>query len=69
MEGHFESEKYFKEHKQEIINQFEFKLKNFYSKNKFFKLLTNSNSVSICVRQNRFSEKLRKINSTDIKMS
>jgi hypothetical protein len=69
VEGHFESEKYFNEHKKEIINQFEFKLKNFYSKNKFFKMLTNSNSVSICVRQNRFSEKLRKINSNDMKMS
>ena len=69
LEGHFESEKYFEKYKDEIINQFKFKFKNFYSKNKFFELLTKSNSVSICVRQNRFSEKLRKINSNDINMS
>ena len=69
LEGHFESEKYFYKYKQEIVSQFDFKLKNFYSKNKFLEMLTKSNSVSICVRQNRFSEKLRKINSDDIKKS
>ena len=69
LEGHFESEKYFKEHKHEVANQFKFKNEKFYSKNKFFNTLNDTNSVSICIRQNRFSEKLRKINSTDLKKS
>ena len=69
LEGHFESEKYFKSYEKEIINQFKFKFESFYSKNKFFEMLTKSNSVSICIRQDRFSEKLRKINSNDIKKS
>jgi hypothetical protein len=69
IEGHFESEKYFHNYKQEIINEFVFKYKDYYSKNKFFGQISNSNSISICVRQDRFSEKLRKINSRDIKKS
>jgi hypothetical protein len=69
LEGHFESEKYFKEHKDEIANKFKFKNEKFYSKNIFFNTLNDTNSVSICIRQNRFSEKLRKINSTDRKES
>lgn len=69
IEGHFESEKYFKDYKKEIINQYEFKLKDFYSKNIYYNQILNSNSVSICIRQNRFSEKLRKIDSRDIKKS
>jgi hypothetical protein len=69
LEGHFESERYFKEHKDEIVNQFKFKNEKFYSKNKFFNTLNDTNSVSICIRQNRFSEKLRKVNSTDRKKS
>ena len=69
IEGHFESEKYFKDYKKEIIDQYEFKLKDFYSKNNYYNQILNSNSVSICIRQNRFSEKLRKINSNDIKKS
>jgi hypothetical protein len=69
IEGHFESERYFQDFKNEIINQFNFKNKDFYSKNKFFDEITNSNSVSICIRQNRFSEKIRNINHSDIKKS
>ena len=69
LEGHFESEKYFENYKSEIINQYNFKFKNFYSSNKFFNRITKSNSISICIRQNRFSEKLRAITSIDIKNS
>tara|TARA_B100000902_G_scaffold203408_1_gene193964 strand:+ start:2521 stop:3459 length:939 start_codon:yes stop_codon:yes gene_type:complete len=69
LEGHFESEKYFEKYKKEIIDQYDFKLKNFYSQNKFYNQILNTNSVAICIRQNRFSEKLRKINSSDINKS
>ena len=67
LEGHFESEKYFEKYKNEIIDQYDFQLKDFYSQNKFYNQILNSNSVAICIRQNRFSEKLRKINSSDMK--
>ena len=69
LEGHFESEKYFEKYKNEIIDQYDFQLKDFYSQNKFYNQILNSNSVAICIRQNRFSEKLRKINSSDINKS
>jgi hypothetical protein len=69
LEGHFESEKYFIDYRKEIINQFDFKFKDYYSKNNFYSEIVNSNSISICIRQNRFSEKLRKINSEDLKKS
>jgi hypothetical protein len=69
IEGHFESEKYFKYYQNEIIQQFEFIFKDYYSKNSFYNEIVNSNSISICIRQNRFSEKLRKINAEDLKKS
>ncbi|MDC0416931.1 alpha-1,2-fucosyltransferase [Candidatus Pelagibacter sp.] len=69
IEGHFESEKYFKYYENEIIQQFEFIFKDYYSKNSFYNEIVNSNSISICIRQNRFSEKLRKINAEDLKKS
>jgi len=69
VEGHFESEKYFNDYQNEIINQFDFIFKDYYSKNNFYNEIVNSNSISICIRQNRFSEKLRKINSEDLKKS
>jgi len=69
VEGHFESEKYFNDYHNEIINQFDFEFKDYYSKNNFYNEIVNSNSISICIRQNRFSEKLRKINAEDLKIS
>ena len=69
VEGHFESEKYFNDCHNEIINQFDFEFKDYYSKNNFYNEIVNSNSISICIRQNRFSEKLRKINAEDLKKS
>jgi len=69
IEGHFESEKYFSNFKKDINNEFTFKFKDLYIKNELFKLINNSNSVSICLRQNRFSEKFRKISYFDKKKS
>ena len=69
VEGHFESSKYFLDFKDEIIKQFSFVNANHYKKNQYYDLIKNSNSVSICVRQNRFSEKIRNINILDKKKS
>ena len=56
VEGYYQSEKYFISHKNELIN--EFKIKNDYIdlKNHLIKDLKHNESVSICIRQNRFSE-------------
>ena len=56
LEGHFESEKYFCDYKKDIINDFRFINENEYEKNIYLKDLCLNNSVSICLRQNRFSE-------------
>ena len=59
IEGHFETEKYFHKYKNELKSQFTLKNENFYSKNKYFDLINNNHKVvSICIRQNRFSERI-----------
>ena len=55
IEGFYESEKYFSDFKSELIK--EYTIKNEYiNDNKFIKLLSSSNSVSIHIRRNRFIE-------------
>ena len=61
IDGNFESEKYFKEYKKDLIE--EFSLKSNLNKNKYLDIINNQNVVSICIRQNRFSE--RKKNKFD----
>jgi len=56
MEGHFESEKYFIDCKDEISSEFIFKKADLYQKNSYFNEIVNSNSISLCIRQNRFIE-------------
>jgi hypothetical protein len=56
MEGYFESEKYFSHIKEIIINEFFFKNSDKYKVSPFYKLLNQENAVTICIRQNRFSE-------------
>ena len=56
VEGYFESEKYFVKYRDQIINEFKFKNSDLYKNNPYFKNLIQSNSVAICVRQNRFIE-------------
>lgn len=56
MEGHFESEKYFIDYKDEISSEFIFKKADLYKKNSYFNTIVNSNSISLCIRQNRFIE-------------
>ena len=62
MEGHFESEKYFINHKEFIKKKFDFRNKNLLKESPFYKILSENNSVSICLRQNRFSEGINKDN-------
>ena len=65
VEGHFESEKYFNSHINEIKNEFSFKNYKSFENKQIFKDIKNSESVSICIRQNRFSERKRAITSKD----
>ena len=69
LEGHFETEKYFIEFKDEILSQFAFTAESELTNNPFYSMLKSTNSISICIRQNRFSEKNRDLNSDDIKKS
>ncbi len=65
VEGYFETEKYFIKYANETKNEFTFKNKDLFKNNPLYKDIKNSNSVSICVRQNRFSEKKRAITKKD----
>ena len=66
MEGYFQSEKYFSNYINDFRKQFTVKPNYLYSENKYTHLLKNSNSVSICIRQNRFSEgKIKKKNKSN----
>jgi uncharacterized membrane protein len=56
LEGYFESEKYFIDCKDEISSEFIFKKVDLYQKNFYFNEIVNSNSISLCIRQNRFIE-------------
>lgn len=63
MEGHFESEKYFLNYKNFIEKEFIFKCRDLFKKSPFYKVLSQNNSISICLRQNRFSEGMNKKNN------
>jgi len=65
VEGYFESEQYFVDIKDKIINEFSFKDEEKYKKSPFYTQLNQENSVAICVRQNRFSEGVSKKNNTN----
>ena len=56
LEGHFETEKYFLNFKNEIDKEFTFRNLNVFKSYPFYKAINNENSIAICVRQNRFSE-------------
>ena len=56
LEGHFESEKYFQNYADEIKNEFKLKNQDILKKNPYFNEINKQNSVSICLRQNRFIE-------------
>ncbi len=69
LEGHFESEKYFSSHKNDIHREFQFidekKFKDVY----YFDQINKLNTVGICLRQNRFQEGTGKLNNANIQKS
>ena len=65
MEGYFESEKYFSKYRSDITNFFTPKKKLIFQNNKYFQDIQKNESVSFCIRQDRFSEKYRNISNFD----
>ena len=63
LEGYFETQKYFIDQKNNIKKEFEFKDKNKYISIPYYNQIKKENSVSICLRQNRFSEGKGNINN------
>jgi len=57
VDGNFESEKYFLDYRKDLLNEFSFK--NNISNNKYQDFINKHNVVSISVRQNRYSERIR----------
>ena len=58
LDGNFESEKYFKNYRADILNEFKIKNENQFSDNKYLDLIKKKNVISICIRQHRFSERI-----------
>ena len=58
LDGNFESEKYFVDYRNKLLK--EFTLNNIYEfkDNEYLKLIKTKNVVSICIRQNRYSERI-----------
>ena len=56
IDGNFESEKYFLDYRNDLLN--EFSLKNNLCNNKYLDVIKKNNVVSISVRQNRYSERI-----------
>ena len=65
LDGNFESEKYFYEYRKDILNEFKIKNENQFFNNIYLNLIKNKNVISICVRQNRFSERVKNRNSDE----
>ena len=69
IEGHFESEKYFLEYRNDILKEFNFRNIIDYNK-KYYENIVSSNSISLVFRSDRFTEKYKdeysqkKINKT-----
>ena len=58
LDGNFESEKYFSDYRDDLLKEFKIKNSEQFMNNKFLKIIKTNNVVSICVRQNRFSERI-----------
>ena len=61
-EGYFETEKYFTDIKDLILKEFSFIDHGKFIKSPYFQIINNPNSVSICLRQNRFVEGRNNLN-------
>ena len=64
LEGHFESEKYFLHERDNILNEFTLINHKHFKKNVYLKNIQNQNIVSICIRQNRYSERIGNYSDT-----
>jgi len=69
LEGHFESEKYFYEYKDDLKRIFKVKNNLLENNNLYMNDIKNNNSVSICIRQNRYSEGKLKNNDKSLKFT
>ena len=69
LEGHFESEKYFYEYKDDLKQIFKVKNNLLENNNLYMDDIKNNNSVSICIRQNRYSEGRLKNNDKSLKFT
>ena len=69
IEGYFESEKYFVDIKDKISSEFKFLNETKYQKSSYFNEINKLNSVSICLRQNRFIEGINRNNELNKKKS
>ncbi len=69
VEGYFESEKYFLNYKNSLLNEFKFKNPDIYQNNLYFNNISKSNSVALCIRQNRYIEGLNNNNEINRKKS
>ncbi|MDB3949904.1 alpha-1,2-fucosyltransferase [Candidatus Pelagibacter sp.] len=58
IDGNFESEKYFLDFRSNLLNEFSLINDKKYISNKYINKINTENVVSICVRQNRFSERV-----------
>jgi len=69
VEGYFESEKYFLNYKRSLSNEFKLKNPDIYKNNLYFDNISKSNSVALCIRQNRFIEGTNNNNEVNRKKS
>ena len=69
LEGHFESEKYFAHDREGLLKEFDFINKDQFNELSIFNEINKSNSVGICLRQNRFNEGKSKLNIENINKS
>jgi len=58
IEGHFESEKYFSDYKEELNKILSVKKKYIENKNQYIPLIKKKNSVSLHIRRHKFSEEI-----------
>ncbi len=56
LEGYLETEKYFKDIRNVILEEFKFKNIELFTKSKLLQDIQKHNAVAICLRQNRFEE-------------
>ena len=64
IDGNFETEKYFINYKNQLINEFSIKNNKKFYNNQYLNMVKSNNTVSICIRQNRFSERIFNRKST-----